>query len=52
LLPIDAVYQSDAAGDRSPMIAMAATNFGNVKIFTFEVGPGKSQAARIKVSAH
>jgi hypothetical protein len=32
LLPIDGSYQHDAASESSPMIAAAATNFGDVKI--------------------
>jgi hypothetical protein len=46
LLPIDAVYHSDAAGDRAPMIATAATNFGNVKIhyvFAYPRQPSNSE---------
>jgi hypothetical protein len=32
LLPIDALYEHDAAGEQFPMIATAATIFGNLKI--------------------
>jgi len=46
LLPIDEIYKSDALGEHAPMVAAAATNFGNLQIqyvFAYPRRPSDSQ---------
>lgn len=46
LLPIDAVYQSDAAGEHAPMVAMATTSFGDLHfeyVFAYPRTPSDTQ---------
>ncbi len=49
LLPIDATYQHDAAGDQSPMIAAAATTFGGLKIQYVFAYPRQTSDSQVTV---
>lgn len=49
LLPIDAVYQHDAAGEQSPMIAGAATTFGDLKIQYVFAYPRQASDSQVTV---
>lgn len=49
LLPIDAVYQRDAAGEQSAMVAAAATNFGDLKIQYVFAYPRQASDSQVTV---
>ncbi|MGB6130844.1 MAG: hypothetical protein WBG54_03620 [Acidobacteriaceae bacterium] len=49
LLPIDAVYQRDAAGEQAPMVAAAATNFGDLKIQYVFAYPRQASDSQVTV---
>ena len=49
LLPIDATYLHDAAGDQSPMIATAATSFGDLKIQYVFAYPRQTSDSQVTV---
>jgi len=49
LLPIDAVYQRDAAGEQAPMVAAAATDFGDLKIQYVFAYPRQASDSQVTV---
>ena len=50
LLPIDAMYKSDALGEHAPMVATAVTDFGNLQIHYVFAYPRRPSDSQVTVS--